>query len=143
MEVPFAPGGCVAVSRETFNDVGGFERGFSVYGYEDAEFSLKLWLFGYRVEVDPSVIIKHHFRTRHPYPITMSDYTYNAVRMAVSHFNSARVGRVIGLFKGISNIGHLIAKVFLDSDALLQREKYFAKRKFDDNWFLNKFNIKL
>lgn len=143
VEVPFAPGGCVAVSRETFNQVGGFERGFRVYGYEDAEFSLKLWLFGHRVEIDPSVVISHHFRASHPYRITMSDYTYNALRMALSHFNPWRVGRVIKLFDGVENLGRLVSEVFLESDAMLQRERYFNSRLYDDNWFMDRFNIKL
>ncbi|AEF93386.1 glycosyl transferase family 2 [Desulfotomaculum nigrificans CO-1-SRB] len=142
-EVPIAPGGCVAVRREVFNDVGGFERGFRVYGYEDAEFSLRLWLFGYRVEVDPSVVIYHYFRTSHPYPITMQQYAYNALRMAVSHFNSRRIGRVIDIFADLDNIGRLVSEVIFESDALEQRRRYFSRRRYDDDWFMDKFTIPL
>lgn len=142
-EIPFAPGGCVAVSRDVFNDVGGFERGFKVYGYEDVEFSLKLWLFGYRVEVDPAVVIKHYFRTHHPYPITMGQYAYNAIRMAISHFSTQRIGKVINMYTDLENIGQLVAEAVFDSDALEQRSKYFKCRKYDDQWFMDKFQIPL
>ncbi|SHF20807.1 Glycosyltransferase, GT2 family [Desulforamulus putei DSM 12395] len=92
-EVPFAPGGCVAVKRDVFNNVEGFERGFRIYGFEDAEFSLKLWLFGYRVLVDPGVVIKHYFRESQPYAITMEEYAYNALRVALSHFTPPAGGK--------------------------------------------------
>ncbi|WP_273484070.1 glycosyltransferase family 2 protein [Desulforamulus ruminis] len=142
-EVPIAPGGCLAVTRETFNEVGGFERGFRVYGYEDAEFSLRLWLFGYRVEVDPDIIVRHHFRKRHPYPVTLGEYGYNAIRMAISHFNPARIGKVINLYSDLENIGQLVAEVIFESDALEQRALYFHRRKNDDNWFMERFLIPL
>ncbi|MEW6697068.1 MAG: glycosyltransferase family 2 protein [Bacillota bacterium] len=142
-EIPFAPGGCVAVKREVFNNVGGFERGFRIYGFEDAELSLKLWLFGYRVVVDPGVVIKHHFRESQPYAITMEDYAYNALRVALSHFNTRRVGSVIDMFSYLKNFGSLVAGILFESDVLQQRQQYFRRRVYDDNWFMEKFQIPL
>lgn len=142
-EVPIAPGGCVAVPKEVFWDVGGFETGFRVYGYEDAEFSMKLWLFGYQVEVDPSVVIKHHFRSKHPYRISIEEYAYNALRMAFSHFNAQRVGNVIKMFTNLKNIGQLVAEAVLENDTLQQRARYFKRRRHDDDWYMNKFQIPL
>ncbi|MCL5781297.1 MAG: glycosyltransferase [Firmicutes bacterium] len=143
VEVPFAPGGCVAVRREVFYDVGGFERGFRIYGYEDTEFSLKLWLFGYRVLVDPGVVIKHYFRSRHPYPITMEEYAYNAMRLAFSHFNPRRLGNVMNMFSDLKNFGQLVSEILFESDVLEQRRHYFQRRKYDDDWFMEKFQIPL
>lgn len=140
-EIPFAPGGCLAVSRKVFEQVGGFERGFRIYGYEDAEFSLKLWLFGHRVEVDPRVIVKHYFRISHPYRITITDYAYNALRMAFSHFNTERIGKVINFYSGMENIGQIITELLLESNVMEQRERYLILRRYDDNWFMNKFGI--
>ncbi|GAB6179658.1 hypothetical protein JCM14036_09770 [Desulfotomaculum defluvii] len=142
-EVPIAPGGCVAVTREVFNDVEGFETGFRTYGFEDAEFSMKLWLFGYRVEVDPAVVIQHQFRSKHPYPITMEEYAYNGIRMAFSHFNSQRVGQVIKMYSYLKDIGELVSEVVLESNVLQQRERYLKRRKYNDDWFMNKFQIPL
>ncbi|EST55343.1 glycosyl transferase family 2 [Brevibacillus panacihumi W25] len=48
-ETPCLPGGCLAISKEVFEDIGGFDRGFIVWGHEDIEISIKLWLFGYRL----------------------------------------------------------------------------------------------
>ncbi|GAB6158421.1 hypothetical protein JCM39194_16210 [Desulfotomaculum varum] len=140
-EVPFAPGGCVAVKRQVFQDVGGFERGFRIYGFEDAEFSLKLWLFGYRVMVDPGVVIKHYFRESLPYYITMQDYAYNALRLALSHFQPRRVAKVIDMFAYLKNIGSLVSEVLFASNALQQRQQYFRRRKYQDDWFMDKFQI--
>lgn len=142
-EIPIAPGGCVAVTRKVFNDVEGFETGFRTYGFEDAEFSMKLWLFGYRVEVDPAVVVQHHFRSKHPYPITMEEYAYNGIRMAFSHFNWQRVGQVINMYNYLRDIGMLVSELVLASDVLKQRERYLKRRKHHDDWFMNKFKIPL
>ncbi|MEG6520456.1 glycosyltransferase family 2 protein [Desulfotomaculum sp. 1211_IL3151] len=142
-EVPIAPGGCVAVTRRVFNDVEGFETGFRTYGFEDAEFSMKLWLFGYRVEVDPAVVVEHHFRSKHPYPITMEEYAYNGIRMAFSHFNWQRAGQVINMYNYLKDIGMLVSELVLESNILKQRERYLKRRKYNDDWFINKFQIPL
>lgn len=140
-EIPIAPGGCVAVKKKAFEAVNGFERGFRVYGHEDAEFSLKLWLFGFGVYVNPQVTVRHYFRTTQPYPITMNQYAYNALRMAVSHFNSKRVAKMMNIYRNVPDLPEIIAEIFLDGDTLAQRNKYMQKRVRDDDWFMDKFTI--
>jgi len=52
-EVPITPGGCQAFRRSTFLSIGGFDSGFTRWGYQDEEICLRAWLHGYRVVVDP------------------------------------------------------------------------------------------
>ncbi|KPH79144.1 MULTISPECIES: glycosyltransferase family 2 protein [Bacillaceae] len=137
---PHLAGGCLAISKEVFVAIGGFERGFKVWGREDEEISLKLWLFGYKCYVVPDVKVLHVFRSdAAPFVLTYNDINYNLMRMAYSHFNEERIKKCKQIIKH-SDPEEIEAEV-LQSNVLEQREKYLAKRKYDDDWYMKKFNI--
>ncbi|WAA08598.1 glycosyltransferase family 2 protein [Fervidibacillus albus] len=133
--------GCMAMAKRTFDDIGGFDRGFRIWGRSDDEISLKLWLFGYRCAVIPNVRVQHVFRTGKsvPFKFTWDDVNYNMMRMAYSHFNEKRIEKCKKLIKH-SNPEQIIRELF-KSDVLEQRKRYFAKRTYDDDWYMEKFNI--
>jgi GT2 family glycosyltransferase len=138
--VPLLPGGCVAARRDVFREVGGFDPAYITWGYEDVEFSLKLWLFGYNLYVAPKVKILHLFRKKHPYPVNMGHNLYNMLRMAYSHFNEERIEKGLGFIYKVGNAKRINQRV-LRGGAMEQRFDYFARRKHDDDWFMQKFNI--
>lgn len=138
--VPIAPSGLVAVKREVFDSAGGFEKGFKIWGYEDVEFSLKCWLFGFKAYATPEVIVKHVFRKRHVYSITPKEVYYNLIRMAVSHFNRERIIKTIHKIKLMPFLEDILTEIAV-SDAYEQRKEYLNKRKYDDDWFMNTFQI--
>jgi len=59
-EVAFASGACLAVPRAGWQSVGGFAPGFFMY-CEDVELSLRLWLWGGRVGVEPAARVDHDY----------------------------------------------------------------------------------
>jgi glycosyltransferase involved in cell wall biosynthesis len=138
-ETAVLPGGCFAIARSVFEDVDGFEKGFKTWGHEDVELSIKLWLFGYRCHVQPNVKVLHLFRNAHPYRVRYEEVYYNLLRMAYSHFNPARIEKCkkIKVFRKAQRIELLV----LANGVETQRETYFKKRKFDDEWYFKKFNI--
>lgn len=140
-EIPLAPGGCIAIQKAVFDAVGGFDKGFSSWGYEDTELSLKLWLFGYKIFVHPAIRIGHKFRKVQPYHVDISEFYYNKLRMAYSHFNENRKDKVISSMHNCPNIDKALYKLS-QSDTFDQRADYFKRRVHDDDWFFNKFNIK-
>ena len=137
---PLLAGGCLAISSKVFFDVGGFERGFKVWGREDEEFSLKLWLFGYRCIVQPKITILHLFRpSSPPFKITWDDINWNFLRLAYSHFNQDRINKCCSLIEYSAPLD--LQYQLLQGDILDQREHYLSRRKYDDNWFMEKFGI--
>ncbi len=137
--VAILPGGCLAIGRTTFFDVGGFDRGFQVWGFEDVELSIKLWLFGYTCYVLPSVKVLHLFRPSHPYPVSYDHVYYNMLRMAYSHFNESRIRACRNLIQH-ADAAQIEAAVLADG-VLEQRRQYLARRKYDDDWFMRRFAI--
>ena len=77
---PLLAGGCLAISKEVFIDIGGFEHGFKTWGREDEEISLKLWLMGYKCAVEPACTVLHIFRQNDvPFLLTWNDINYNLI----------------------------------------------------------------
>ncbi len=137
---PLLPGGCQAFRREAFLKTGGYDKGFRVWGREDEEISLKMWLFGFNLFVTPDIKILHLFRERHPYLVTQDHVHYNFLRMACSHFNEERLARSFSLLSGQKNFTKLLASTLL-SDVISQRAHYLAQRSRTDDWFMNHFAI--
>lgn len=137
---PFLPGGCQAFRREAFRRVGGYDRGFRVWGHEDEEISLKMWLFGYSLFVDPEIKVLHIFRPSHPYPVTMDHVNYNFLRMACSHFGEKRMADAFRLVSRDHHFERLLASLCL-SDVWSQRSDYLSRRKYSDDWFMQRFAI--
>ena len=138
-ETAILPGGCFAVSRNVFFDIGGFDNSFKVWGYEDVDFSLKMWLFGYRCLAQPKVKVLHLFRQNFPYQVSWEDTYYNMLRMAYSHFNEGRIEKTKKLINNSETV--YIEALVIQSGVLEQRTANFARRKYEDDWFMGKFAI--
>lgn len=138
--VPLVPGGCLMVRRDVFEDLAGFEQGLRVFGYDDQEFSLKAWLFGYRAAVAPGVVVSHVFRQEHPYPVGWSDLIHNLLYMSYLHFNERRIRKTIEMVKNRQDLGSILAGL-LTGDVWKKRRTYLSRRRYDDDWFMTKFEI--
>lgn len=137
-DTPILPGGCFMIKKEAFDHVGGFDRGFKTWGYEDIELSIKLWLFGYRCSVEPEVTVLHLFRKSHPYSVSIDDVHYNLLRMAYSHFSHIRIKKCLDL---IENNRKQIQYRVLNDGVIEQRNQYLQQRIVNDDWFFNRFKI--
>ncbi len=142
-EIPIAPGGFLGIKRRVFEDIGGFDNYFRVWGKEDEEISLKAWLFGYRVVINSTVTIKHLFRVVHPYEVRYNEVIFNFLVMATSHFNLMNLSKVIIIAQKHGIFHMAMAEVLMNPDIAKQRERYMKKRIHDDNYFFIKFNIPL
>ena len=140
--VPVLPAGCLAVARHAFETVGGFDQRFRVYGFEDVEFTLKLWLFGFGAYVNPDITFWHIFREAHPYEVNWADVHHNLLRIAFLHLNYQRIGKVLAIMKNAEYFPRILAEVLL-SPVLEDRKNYLERRLYDDEWFVRKFNIPL
>jgi len=136
--------GCTfGIKRDVFEAVKGFDGHFKGYGVEDQELSLKLWLFGYKVILDSTVIINHLFKTSHTYPITSQELIYNFLCMAYSHFDLKNLAIAINIARKDSYFTDIVVKIMLNEALINQRKEYFHRRIFDENYFFEKFNVQL
>jgi len=139
-EVAVLPGGFLAVKKQVFERIGGFDRNFRIWGYDDVEISMKAWLFGYKCMVYPEVTVKHLFRSPHPYKVDFSHINFNLFWMALSHFNEKRVEKTLKKILRTPNMEGVIREVIF-SNVWQQRKNYFRYRAYDDDWYFKYFRI--
>lgn len=141
-EIPLAGGAALGITREAFDKIGGFDHLFQVWGREDEEICLKAWLYGYRMVINPDVIVQHLFRKSHPYKVTVENVTYNTICLACSHFEMERIKKVMNIVK--RDYYFLTAAREIDKNShfiISQRINYEIERVYDDKYFFKKFNI--
>jgi hypothetical protein len=136
--VPLLPGGCHALRRVDFEQLGGYDEGMSRWGSEDLELSLRTWLFGYELWVQPSVVVYHLFRERHPYTVDVDGVLYNLFRLATLHFRAPRVTAVLDAYKAAPGFTRSILQL-VASDVMARRRALEARRVRDDDWFMERF----
>ena len=60
VEVDFASGAALVLRREAWEEVGGFDERYFMYG-EDLDLALRLWLTGWRVGLAPGARVEHDY----------------------------------------------------------------------------------
>lgn len=123
--VPLMPGGCDAIRRELFVELGGYDSGMGRWGSEGEELSLRVWSSGREVHVVPDCLIRHLFRPQHPYPVDAVEVLQNRLRMAAIHFSAARLAAVFDCNRDEPGFAEAL-EMLLVSDAGTRRTKQDA-----------------
>ncbi len=93
----FANGGSLAIRRDCFLDVGGFDEDFFAY-YEDVDLGWRLWLYGLGVRYVPEAVTYHrHHGTSSKLPQGKLRVLYerNALLAAIKNYEAANLARVL------------------------------------------------
>lgn len=122
--VPFLCGCFLASRREIFDRCGRFDDGLIKWGFEDSEYSLRLWLSGYRCVVQPASDIAHLFRTKFPYQVEWESTTHNQLRTALLHLSRPRCKRVFEQARGNPRFELAVARLF--DSGLDERRRFCA-----------------
>jgi GT2 family glycosyltransferase len=83
--------GCaVAMHRNLYEEMLGFDTGMQQWGSEDIDFGLKAWMMGSLILNDPDAVIGHRFRsTFDNFEVTAQHTLINQLRMARKNFEEA------------------------------------------------------
>lgn len=133
-EVGIIPGGCVALSRELFEDLGEFDR-MKHYGFEDVEFSFRAWRLGAPLLGVPTARIEHQFRSHQPFEVPRASFIYNAARTAVLHLTGERLKAMLSALSVHPDFTNQLIELFagdilerkslIDARACKNMEEYF------------------
>jgi glycosyltransferase involved in cell wall biosynthesis len=137
-EVPITPGGCQAFRLDTFRKIGGFETGFTKWGYQDEEICLRAWLHGYRVLVDPHVTVAHYFRDKAGYEVDHQDVLYSFLRLIHLHFSPHRIRRCITALGDYPGLEETIDRLYA-SDVFEKRKQMKVAQRRSDDWLFKVF----
>jgi len=137
-EVPITPGGCQAFRKSTFAEFGGFETGFTKWGYQDEEICLRAWLHGYRVLADPEVTVAHYFRNKAGYSVDDKDVLYNFLRMIHMHFSPPRIRKCIAALGNYPGLEDAIDRLYA-TDIFQRREHMIGAQRVSEEWLFRAF----
>lgn len=133
--VPLMPGGCDAIRRELFVELGGYDAGMGRWGSEGEELSLRVWSSGREVRVAPDCLIRHLFRSRHPYPVDAIEVLHNRLRMATVHFPDSQLDSVLNYNRDEPGYAEALAKI-RNGDAMVRRAARSAVDEHNvESWF--------
>jgi GT2 family glycosyltransferase len=138
--VPMLGGFFIAMRREVFDRVGGFDEGLIRWGGADSELTFRLWALGYECRVVPTVRVEHLFRSVFPYLVDATAVLHNLLRIAVVHFDDARLRDVIEAQRGNPLFPAAMARV-LASDVSQRRAAMRAGRVLEDDAFFERFRM--
>jgi len=89
-ESPALIGCALAVARDLYERLWGFDPHMRMWGVEDLDFGLKCWLMGHRILHDPEATIGHRFRCAFDsYPVPPECVLINQLRMARKAFTQS------------------------------------------------------
>ncbi len=140
--VPLLCGCFLALRREVFTEVGGFDPGLVLWGAEDSELSIRLWTCGYECWVVPEVDVQHAFRARFPYEVKWEPILHNRFRMASLHFGPSRLQRVVERLKQYDEFAAASVRL-LSGDLAVRSTELRSRRRYDDDWFFDRFKSEL
>ncbi len=146
--------GCaIAVSRELYEKLWGFDSHMRSWGVEDLDFGLKCWLMGYRILHDAKATIGHRFRERFDtYSVPIEHVVANQLRMARKNFTHGVWSEWLELCRQ-RNEGPLAEhpeglfacawQLFnKDRDSAEQERAYVQfRRPFDEIWYAQRFGL--
>jgi glycosyltransferase involved in cell wall biosynthesis len=136
--VPLLCGCFLALRRDVFHEIGGFDSGMVLWGAEDSELSIRLWTLGYECWVAPEVDVQHAFRARFPYEVKWEPVLHNRLRLATMHFGPRRLQRVVERLKKYDEFAAASVRL-LTGDLAARRSTLRSHRRYDDDWFFGNF----
>jgi glycosyltransferase involved in cell wall biosynthesis len=138
--VPIIPGCCLAMRRDTFEAVGGWDAGLMHRGGVDNELSVRLWTLGYDLYIEPRVVCQHLFRKTSPYRVGWPEYLQNRLRLAMAHFSGERLGQVVRALEGYKYFGAGM-ELALENGISERRREMMSRRVRTDGQYWRRFGI--
>jgi GT2 family glycosyltransferase len=123
--VPLLLGFCVAIRREVFALIGGYDPGMLRWGMEDNELSIRAWRCGYECRVVPNVEVSHLSRVEQPpdYQLDWQTAVHNILRLGTIHFARPRLVRLLEAYRDDPVFPDALATV-ISSDASERRRAF-------------------
>ena len=131
--VPLLGAGLMAMRRDLFASLGGFDPGMVRYGMEDPDLDLRLWTYGYSCVLVPTVEVGHLFRADHPFQ-SWESFLHNVIRFGVVHFGRKRLAALLESYASDPALPGALARV-MTSDVFARRESVRATRIRDAEWY--------
>lgn len=153
-ESPALIGCALAIHRELYDDLRGFDPHMRSWGVEDLDFGLKSWLMGHPILHDPRAIVGHRFRKSFDnFSVPVEHLLLNQLRMARKNFTHGvwaewleqtrkrHSGKLVDHPEGLWTHAW---KLFEETRASVETERSYlmANRVWDEFWYAERFGLR-
>jgi GT2 family glycosyltransferase len=138
--VPLLGGFFMAMQREVFEGLSGFDAGLIHWGGGDVELSFRLWTLGYECWVVPTARVAHLFRNRFPYAVEPFELLHNLLRIAIVHFDHERLTLVLTALRERPLFAKALATL-IESQVLERRAEVQSLRVISNTDFFTRFQM--
>jgi glycosyltransferase involved in cell wall biosynthesis len=136
---PVFAGSSFLVSRMFYEELGGLDNGLPLWGGENIDLSLRCWMFGGKILVIKSSVVGHMFKSGFNYTLSHKDIIANKLRVAYINFSNERFQRVSQRLGAINTSAEEAVSSW--SSAQRRRAYLMENRRFDDDWYMEKFGM--
>ncbi len=152
IEVPLLSGCLLAVRRDAYRRVGGFDENPVALGYEDQELCLRLWRAGLACVAVPASRVAHPWHDDPACAVAAAPAPggpplgapmfAGPLRLATLHLGPERLRRhVSAVVAGRAGTGAAFGEL-LSGETGRERERIRAMSRRDDAWFFRRFDIR-
>jgi hypothetical protein len=140
-DVPCLGGGCVAIRREVFEQMAGFDPGNTRWGVNDVASSMAVWLLGYRCVAASNVEVAHLFKNGHDmnYDLRWEELDANVMRAAHILFDAQRRTAILAALKVRASFDATLQRVLADESMQQRRALLHSRFRYDVDWYFDRF----
>jgi GT2 family glycosyltransferase len=145
-ESPALIGCCVAISRELYQELLGFDTGMNEWGSEDIDLGLRAWFMGSLILNDPDAVIGHRFRAAFDnFDVSPVQPLVNQLRMARKNFEDPIWETWVAACsqRYDSDFWANVWSVFEDGRERVEKDRHhvLAHKTRDEYWFADYFDL--
>ena len=144
-ESPSLCGCALAISRELYEELCGFDPDMREWGLEDLDLGVKCWLRDRPVLVDPLAAVGHQFRAKFPYQVSVEHVLANKMRTARKNFTDRTFGEWCKVLREqyCEETWALAEAVYRSREESVERERkhLLARRVHDEFWYARRFGL--
>jgi len=145
IESPNLVGCCLAVKRQLYHQMGGYDVDMLGWGGEHVDLGLKVWLLGYRVLNDIEVVVGHRYKDEEEGDVPEEQTLANKLRLARKHFSEPVWEDWLRRFRPRQREGLWQAAWAIfgrrRESVERQREDLMARRVHDEFWYADQFGL--
>lgn len=145
--VAIATSAATVITRDLFDQLGGYDTGMRIYGAGEPEFSVRAWLHGAEIQLLPDLEVTHEFKTRDELGSFLDSighfWVHNCLRFGLLYLSE------LGCFQLLRFYSRAFPEIFPDALRLISQSDVWERRALLEehrqrtfSWFVEYFGIR-
>jgi glycosyltransferase involved in cell wall biosynthesis len=145
--VAIATSTATVITRDLFEQLGGYDTGMRIYGAGEPEFSVRAWLHGAEIRLMPDLEVTHEFKTREQLGSFLHSirhfWVHNCLRFGLLYLSELGCLQLLGFYsRAFPDIFPDALRMISQGDVWERRALLEEHRHRSFGWFVEYFGIR-